>query len=228
MIVMSIVSLVVSVIALILATIPRQANESQTNQLSVLRAAFLKEMTRINGELGSVREDIERSRNHLHSLEGRVAEVLSTAKNSMHAGTLSRAEQPQSALPEKSPGQEATVVVPESLASSKVQQVTADAVVDGATKLLPGALTADERIVLSDSSRPMVQIRWRVGSATAEVLVNPEYRFAEINAELLNIAFDLEGTGGPSYETVIPAEVEWGPNVTQGRVRKHGRLRATA
>jgi hypothetical protein len=72
----------------------------------------------------------------------------------------------------------------------------------------------------------MVEIRWTPGRATAEVWINPEFKFAEVTAGYLGYAFDVDGGGPGSYETTIPATIDWALGATGGRVRARGRARA--
>ena len=73
----------------------------------------------------------------------------------------------------------------------------------------------------------MLEIRWRPGSAEAEVAVNRDFRFGDLNVMLLQVAFDVEGrTVSGVYETLAPARVAWGATAAAGRITARGRVRA--
>lgn len=97
---------------------------------------------------------------------------------------------------------------------------------DTGVDILPGALSDESVVKLSTSSKPMVEIRWQDGAATAEVYVNPEYKFADLNATYLESAFDVDVMGPGSFETVSPAVVDWTRAASSGRVMQRGRVRA--
>lgn len=94
-----------------------------------------------------------------------------------------------------------------------------------ALEILPGVLSKDEQVKVTSSSKPMVEIRWASGTPTAEVWISREYKFADLTADLLAIAFDLDGGGPGTYETVMPALVDWAGTAGTGRVRTRGRAR---
>jgi hypothetical protein len=92
--------------------------------------------------------------------------------------------------------------------------------------VLPGVLSDDSVVKLSTSSKPMVEIHWQDGASTAQVWVNPEYKFADLNARYLESAFDVDVIGPGTFETVSPAIVDWTRAASCGRVVERGRVRA--
>lgn len=93
-------------------------------------------------------------------------------------------------------------------------------------KVLAGILSPDDHVRLTNSSLPMVEIHWRDGEQNAEVWVNPEFKFADLTADLLESAFEVMDGGGPgAYETLRAAQVEWGAGASSGRVTQRGRVR---
>lgn len=93
-------------------------------------------------------------------------------------------------------------------------------------RVMSGVISADDLIRLTSASRPMLEIRWREGDAGAEVWVNPEFKFADLTADLLDTAFEVDGGGPGAYETVTPALLEWSAGASAGRVRRRGLVRA--
>ena len=94
----------------------------------------------------------------------------------------------------------------------------------GGVKVVPGVLTPDEMVRSTNSSKPMVEIRWKADAADAEVWVKPDYKFADLTADYIAAAFD-GGVGPGSYETIAPAVIEWSADASAGRVRQRGRVR---
>lgn len=97
----------------------------------------------------------------------------------------------------------------------------------GGVRIIPAMIGDDGSVQQSNTSRPMVEIHWREGEGTAELRVNPEFKFADLTSGYLEAAFEVDGGGPGSYETVSPAVIEWGPSARVGRVRDRGRVRAT-
>lgn len=91
--------------------------------------------------------------------------------------------------------------------------------------VIGGTLVNDGEVRASSASKPMVEIRWG-GRTTAEVWINRDFKFADVNAGYLPYAFDVDGGGPGSYETITPATVEWSPGASSGRVLNRGRARA--
>jgi hypothetical protein len=71
-----------------------------------------------------------------------------------------------------------------------------------------------------------VQILWAPSASTAEVWVNPDYKFADLTADYLTSAFVVDAPGPGSYETVEPAVIAWSRGASAGRVQVRGRVRA--
>jgi hypothetical protein len=93
-------------------------------------------------------------------------------------------------------------------------------------RILKGTLSKDEVVRLNNSHRPMIEIRWREGADHAEAWINPNFKFADLTAALLETAFHLEGGGTGAYDTLAPAVIDWDPTSSQGHVRQKGRARA--
>jgi hypothetical protein len=93
-------------------------------------------------------------------------------------------------------------------------------------EFIPGAVTADETIERTSSSRPMLEIQWKHGAASANVRINPEFVFAALNADVLRGAFEIDGAGGPGhYETIEPAVISWSRDARTGTIQRLGRAR---
>jgi hypothetical protein len=92
---------------------------------------------------------------------------------------------------------------------------------------LAGALSNEPLVRKTNSSKPMVEIHWQVGSDVAQVHVSRDYRFDPVTLQYLQSAFDLgDDTGAERFETVLPAVVQWAQGAQEGRVLNRGRLRA--
>lgn len=93
-------------------------------------------------------------------------------------------------------------------------------------QVLPGVLSQGDEVRLTNSSRPMVHVHWAPSASTAEVWVNPDYKFADLTADYLTSAFEVDTRGPGSYETVSPAVIAWSSGASAGRVQVRGRVRA--
>ncbi|MDB4912401.1 MAG: hypothetical protein JWM95_45 [Gemmatimonadetes bacterium] len=94
-------------------------------------------------------------------------------------------------------------------------------------EFIPGAVTAEEIIERTNSSRPMLEIHWKPGSPSAHVRIHSEFVFAALNADFLRGAFEIDGAGGPGhYETIEPAVVTWSHDARTGTIQRLGRARA--
>ena len=86
-------------------------------------------------------------------------------------------------------------------------------------QVLPGLLSQGDEVRLSNSSRPMVHVHWAPSASTAEVWVNPEYKFADLTADFLTSAVEVDARGPGSYETVAPAVIAGSSGASAGEVR---------
>jgi hypothetical protein len=132
------------------------------------------------------------------------------------------ASQSQVALSVESP---TFTALPASDSAVRAEPQPEDPIYAGAESL-PGVLSDNDEVRVTSGSRAMVEIRWRVGESTAEVWINRDYKFADITADLVASAFDVDGGGPGSYATIRPAIVAWGEGARAGRVHARGHARA--
>jgi hypothetical protein len=96
----------------------------------------------------------------------------------------------------------------------------------GRSDAIPGTLGDDDTVRVTTSSKPMVEIRLAENAGTAEIWVNPDYKFADLTAKYLLSAFDVDLPGPGQFETLSPATVHWIAGSTNGRIVRRGTIRA--
>jgi hypothetical protein len=160
-------------------------------------------------------QDVPELRDRLHHVEYLVAMLQEHVRVGLASATEGRVQRPDVPLGRDVEPTDTRAPAPPG---------APDAVFD----VLPGTLSDDSVVKLSTSSKPMVAIHWQDGGSTAEVWVNPEYKFADLNARYLESAFDVDIAGPGSFETVAPAILNWTHAASSGHVVKRGRVRAVA
>lgn len=169
-------------------------------------------------EIRWLQEGVQRTVEEVGTLRSQVEELgRQVARHSGRQPSPSLAETPVSSLVSTPP------VANPSWPSAPME--TRNVAAHGREHIVAGTLSRDELVRASPASRPMIRIHWRDGAASAEVWVNPDFKFADLTADLLDTAFVVEGGGPGAYETVTPAIIEWGANASEGRLKRRGVVR---